>query len=191
MTDHYEYWLRTVQWLITMSTDWGPFNDWSLWVLIKERSMTTNYECVWLFTDSAHLKLCRDSWTTTSLRTMIKNSIMNIISSVPMERLNVSVRYLLTVFVPCLMYFNIAFLYLIIVSCVQSWDIHIQMTICIVLPQDFCCLKCTLKVIIHLRTQKKKKDNSFWFFWMDNDEIINCSFICAASLFSTWNKHVW
>ena len=108
MTDHYESWLRTVQWLIIMSADQGPFNDWSLWVLIrtvkwlitmsadlgplndwslwlliKERSMTTNYQFVWLFTDSAHLEPCRDSWTTTSPRTMIKNSIMNIISSVP------------------------------------------------------------------------------------------------------------
>ena len=84
-TDHYECWLRTVQWLITMSADWGHFNDWSLWVLIEDSLMTDHYDCwlrtfqwlitmsadwgpfnnyklpLWLNSNSAHLKICRDS----------------------------------------------------------------------------------------------------------------------------------
>ena len=66
-TDHYECWLRTVHWLITLSGDWGPFIDWSLWVLIGDRSMTDYYECwlrtvQWLITMSAHWGPFND-WT--------------------------------------------------------------------------------------------------------------------------------
>ena len=148
VNDHYECSLRTVQWIITMNADWEPFNDWSLWVLIEtfQWLITTSADCelfndyklpLCLISNSVHLELCRDSrsWTTVSLTTMINHSIMKI-SSVPSERVNVSVRDLLTVFVP---YFvNIAFLFLSILSCVQSWDIHIRLTICIVLPYSYC-----------------------------------------------------
>ena len=138
MTEHYECWLRTVQWLITMSADWGLFNDWSLWVLIANCSVTSNYHCVWFQTVRIwNFAEIRGSWTTVSLTTMINHSIMKI-SLVPAERVNVSVRDLLTVFVPYLMYFNIAFLFLSILSCVQSSDIHIKLTICIVLPHSYC-----------------------------------------------------
>ena len=106
MTDHYECWLRTVQWQIIMSADCELFNDYKLPLC--------------LIFNSAHLELGDSrSWTTVSLTTMINHSIMK------MERVNVT--DLLTVFVP---YFvNIAFLFLSIVSCVQSWDIHIKLTI--------------------------------------------------------------
>ena len=151
MTDHYECWLRTFQWLITTSADCELFNDYKLPLC--------------LITNSVHLELCRDSrsWTTVSLTTMINHSIMKI-SSVPSERVNVSVRDLLTVFVP---YFvNIAFLFLSIVSCVQSWDIHIKLTICIVLPHTywnivlskmhFKNLYIPFFIIIYLRKKKER-----------------------------------
>ena len=138
MTDHYKCWLRTVQWLITMSADWGLFNDWSLWVLIEDCSMTSNYHFVWFLTMRIwNFAEIRGLLTTVSLTTMINHSIMKI-SSVPVDWVNVSVRDLLTVFVPYLMYFNIAFIFLSIVSCVQSSDIHIKLTICIVLPHSYC-----------------------------------------------------
>ena len=107
-TEYCECWLGTIQWLQIS---------------------------IVLISNSAHFELSRDSWTTVSLITMIKNTIMKFLW-LPMERVNVSVRDLLTVFVP---YFvNIAFLFLSIVSCVQSWDIHIKLTICIVLPHTYC-----------------------------------------------------
>ena len=46
-TDKYECWLRTVQWLITMSANWGPLNEWSLWVLIEDRSMMITMNADW------------------------------------------------------------------------------------------------------------------------------------------------
>ena len=81
MTDHYECWLKTFQLLIIMSAVWGPFNDWSLWVLFEDSSMTDHYKC-WLGTVqflTVHILNFAEnhgSWTTVSLITMIKNSVM-------------------------------------------------------------------------------------------------------------------
>ena len=105
MTDHYECCLRTVQFLITMSAVWGQFNDWSLYVLIGDRSIS----------NGAHFELCRES-RIVDHRFSDNNDkeLCYEISSVPRGRVNVSVRDLLTVFVP---YFvNIAFLFLSVVS---------------------------------------------------------------------------
>ena len=96
--------------LNTMSADCGPFNDY--------------ISPLCLISNSAHLELCRDPWTTVPLISRIITLWWSFLL-LPMRSVNVSVRDLLTLFVP---YFNILtlpsyFFTKLNVSCVQFFKI--------------------------------------------------------------------